>query len=191
MRRKIANNSHYEDDTEESSGLVSISMTNRNVLSPSAEELMTEAAKFGYCQKRNNSFLAYILPCFFPRWKKRFFILVGNYLFRYSSEQGISPKGVPIPLDSVTCRLVPPTEEENCFEVAMIRKVYIIKAASEEECRSWIKAINDRKGAAIRENLGHAPANSNVKAFNRAGAALFDSTLRKDATSTVNPMQSQ
>jgi hypothetical protein len=67
----------------------------------------------------------------------------------------------------------------------------IIKAASEEECRSWIKAINDRKGAAIRENLGHAPANSNVKAFNRAGAALFDSTLRKDATSTVNPMQSQ
>ena len=66
----------------------------------------------------------------------------------------------------------------------------IIKAAS-EECRSWIKAINDRKGAAIRENLGHAPANSNVKAFNRAGAALFDSTLRKDATSTVNPMQSQ
>lgn len=188
MRRKTANSSHYEDDTEESSGLVSISMTNRNVLSPSAEDLMSEAVKFGYCEKRNNSFMAYIFPCFFPRWKKRFFILVGNYLFRFSSEQGTAPKGVPIPLDSVTCRLA---EEENCFEVAMIRKVYTIKVASGEECRSWIKAINDRKGAAIRENLGHAPSNSNVKAFNRAGAALFDSTLRKDVSSTVNPMQSQ
>jgi hypothetical protein len=188
MRRKTANSSHYEDDPEESSGLVSISMTNRNVQSPSAEDLMTEAVKAGYCQKRNNSLLAYILPCFFPKWKKRFFILVGNYLFRYSSEQGISPKGVPIPLDSVTCRHA---EEENCFEVAMIRKVYTIKVESEEECRSWIKAINDRKGAAIRENLGHAPENSNVKAFNRAGAALFDSTLRKDSTGTANPMQAQ
>ena len=183
MRRKVS--SPTDSEGEQSRGLISLQMPQRNPLSPSAEDLMSEAVKYGYCQKLNNSLLAYYFPCFFPRWKSRFFILVGNYLFRYSSETGISPKGVPIPLDSVTVRR---SEIEDCFEVSMIRKVYTIKAANAEDCQSWIKAINERKGAAIREGLGHVAQSSTVKSFNKAGANLFNLTLRKDNTETVNPM---
>ena len=188
MRRK-PQQSYTDNDPEESSDLVSLAMRKSNTKTPSAEELMAEATKYGLCQKRNNSLLAYFLPCFFPKWKTRFLILVGNYLFRYSSEQGDSPKGVPIPIDSVTCRM---SEEQNCFEVSMIRKVYTFRLESEEDCRSWIKAINQRRGAAIRENLGHSVTSSSIKMINRAGATLFDATLMKDSSGlseTSNPLQ--
>ena len=185
-RRKVSTLS--ESDREGSS--TSVSMPMRNVLSPSAEELMGEAVKHGYLDKMNNSMLAYFFPCLFPRWKSRFFILVGNYLFRFSTEFGESPKGVPIPLDSVVVRL---SELEFCFEVAMIRKVYTIRAASAEECQSWMKAIKDRKFGAIRENLGHVAVSTTVTTINKAGATLFNSTLRKDGyglhDTAMNPMQ--
>lgn len=185
MRRKTSNIDVNE--REESRGLVSLTMPIKTSSVPCAAELMIEAVKYGYCQKLNNSLLAYYFSCIFPRWKSRFFILVGNYLFRFSSEHGESPKGVPIPLDSVTIRH---SEIENCFEVAMIRKVYTIRAESAESCQSWIKAINDRKGAAIREDLGHAVISTTLRSFNKAGASLFNSTLRKDNAETINPMQS-
>lgn len=185
-RRKV---STISDSQRESSGTTAVSMPMRNPLEPSADDLINEAVKFGYLDKRNNSMLAYFFPCLFPRWKKRYFILVGNYLFRYSSESGESPKGVPIPLDSVVVRQ---SELENCFEVAMIRKVYTMRAASADECRSWMKAINDRKGGAIREHLGHVATSTTMKTINKAGASLFKSTLRKDSSGlndTMNPMQ--
>ena len=188
MRRKTQQ-SYTDNDSEQSSELISLAMRKKNSLSPSAEELLSDATKYGLCLKRNNSLLAYFLPCFFPKWKSRFLILVGNYLFRYSSEQGESPKGVPIPIDSVTCRM---SEERNCFEVSMIRKVYTFRLESEEDCRSWIKAINERRGAAIRENLGHSATSNNIKMINRAGATLFDATLMKDSSGvsgTTNPLQ--
>ena len=188
MRRK-AQQSSTDNDSEESSDLISLEMRNKNPQKPPAEQLMQDATKHGLCQKRNNSMLAYFLPCFFPKWKTRFLILVGNYLFRYSSEHGDSPKGVPIPIDSVTCRM---SEEANCFEVSMIRKVYTFRLESEEDCRSWIKAINERRGASIRENLGHSPTSSSVKMINKAGATLFSATLMKDSagiSETSNPLQ--
>lgn len=188
MRSRATGGKHENYDNEESDKLISISMRKKNPLSPSAEELVKEAVKFGYCQKRDNSMLAYFFPCFFSRWKTRFFVLVGNYLFRYSSEHGESPKGAPIPIDSVTCRV---TNEENCFEVSMIRKVYTIKTSTAEDCRSWVKAINDRKVNTIRENLGHSTSNEAIKSFNRAGASLFNSTLQKDSSvlsDTANPL---
>ena len=185
MRRKVLDRD--DSDREQSRGLVSLTMPKKTPAVPSAEELMSEATKYGYCQKLNNSVLAYYFPCLFPRWTSRFFILVGNYLFRFSSESAESPKGVPIPLDSVTVRH---STIENSFELAMIRKVYTIKAESAESCRSWIKAINDRKGAAIREDLGHAAITTSLRSFNAAGASLFNSTLLKDSAETINPMQS-
>jgi hypothetical protein len=94
MRRNTGG-SNYND--QEDSSFISLTM-GKNDNKPSAPELMNEAVKYGYLQKRNNSIWAYYFSCFFPKWKSRYFILVGNYLFRYSSEHGESPKGVPIPL---------------------------------------------------------------------------------------------
>jgi hypothetical protein len=186
MRRNITNN-NYTDQEEESS-FITVPMPKKNASLPSAQELMNDSVKSGYCQKRNNSMLVYYFPCIFPKWKNRYFILVGNYLFRYSSEHGESPKGVPIPIDSVTVRHA---EEDCCFTVSMIRKVYTMKVASEDECSSWIDAIRERKTTAIRESLGHAPVNSSVKGINKAGFALFNKTLERDSTGyTENPLQS-
>ena len=96
----------------------------------SAQDLLSRnPIKFGFLDKYSNSFLAWLLPFFFPRWRRRFFILVGNYLFRFSSESGDKPKGVPIPLDVVT--VVRSEDDESCFELTTIRKTYLIRAESE------------------------------------------------------------
>ena len=59
----------------------------------------TSPQKQSYCEKEDNSLLSYWLPWLFPRWKTRYLIVCGNYLFRYAGEDSDSPKGVPIPLD--------------------------------------------------------------------------------------------
>lgn len=57
------------------------------------------------------------------------------------------------------------------------------------------QAINDRKGAAMREGLGHTHSSTAVKSINKSGALLFDQTLKKDGSGsygfTENPMLQQ
>jgi hypothetical protein len=95
MRRNTGGSNYNE---QEESSFLSLPMRKNDANKPSAQELMNEAVKFGYLKKRNNSVWVYYFSCFFPKWKSRYFILVGNFLFRFSSENGESPKGVPIPL---------------------------------------------------------------------------------------------
>ena len=115
--------------------------------------------------------------------------LVGNFLFRYSSERGESPKGVPIPLDAVTS-----INEGSgfTFELSTIRKTYVLRASSAQERKSWIKAIRDRKVEAVRENMGHVDVAGTVQTFNKAGESIFQNRLKKDGDSmkegTENPL---
>ena len=61
---------------------------------PSAQDLLElKPAKAGYCEKKNNSIFIQCFPCCFKLWKPRYFVLIGNFLYRYSSETGESPKG--------------------------------------------------------------------------------------------------
>jgi hypothetical protein len=133
-------------------------------------------AKSGYCEKKNNSLWAYWFPCWFETWKKRFFVLVGNYLYRFSSEDGEGIKGVPIPLECATVNY----KGGSTFEVSMIRKVYQIRAQSDQDAADWVNAINTRKYEAIRENMGHAPLDAAVKRANKVADFLFSKKLQMD-----------
>lgn len=157
---------------------------------PTAQDLLAmNPSKYGYAMKKSNSFLSYILPCIFPRFKKRFFILIGNFLFRFSSEHGESPKGVPLPLDAITVR----TLDSLSFEISMLRKTYVINAESSSECASWVAEIKKRQAQAIRENMGHAPLDDDVRKINKTASKLFFDKIHRDnieGSTTVNPLGS-
>ena len=157
---------------------------------PSAQSLLSlnPTPHSGYLEKKNSSIWSYYLPCIFKQWKQRYFIIIGNFLFRFDSENGEKPKGIPIPLDSSKISIL--NIEEFTFEVWMIRKLYTFKASSKEECRKWVKLLNDRKAEAIRENLGHAPLSKSVKLTNKAATTLIKSKLEKEIKEieSFNPM---
>ena len=157
---------------------------------PSAQSLLSliPVPDSGYLLKKNNSIWTYYLPCIFKQWKERFFIVIGNFLFRFDSENGEKPKGIPIPLDSSKISIL--NIDECTLEIWMIRKVYTLRASSKEECRRWVKLLNDRKAEAIRENLGHVPISKTVKLTNKVATGLVKAKLEKEIKEieSFNPM---
>lgn len=163
--------------------------SNKNVTC--AELLELNPAIHGAASKKNNSYLAYFFPWFFELWKERYFVLLGNYLFRFSSIHGESVKGVPIPLDCVTVKKL----DDCCLEVSTLRKVYQIRMSSDDEAHQWVAAIKKRKLEAIRENMGHVSLSTEIKRTNKIGAYLFNKRLeidrlvaRSSASSPLDPM---
>ncbi|RYH12836.1 hypothetical protein EON65_37155 [archaeon] len=155
----------------------------------SFEDVMAlEPVKVGYGLKRDNSWASFILPCLFPRWKRRCFVLIGSFLLRFDSENGDKLKGVPIPIDVATLTL----GEEGEFLVGLIRKRYYVKVESTVEAQAWIQALKERKHLAIKENMGHSPLTPGVKSLNKKAMTVFNRKLKweeKEAGDQVsNPM---
>ena len=151
---------------------------------PSADHLRTLGPdRDGWLEKENTSLIS---RCF-NRWKKRYFVLIGSFLYRYADERGSAPKGMPIPLDSVTIRK---GDMERCFEVVTIRKVYILRAATDDECMEWMHACRERKAHAIAENMGHRPVSANIKDINRRASKVYDEKVSLEGKQSVveNPM---
>lgn len=152
----------------------------------SASRLSNNSDKKGWLEKRNTSCLTSICPCFAVKWKRRYVILIGNYLFRFDSPQARKNKGVPIPLDTITVNI---SNVEFCFEICTIRKTYTFRASSASECEDWIKAIRKRKQLAIKEGMGHLPITADVELVNKTGSAMFDERIRRESEEYVsNPM---
>jgi hypothetical protein len=156
-------------------------------------DLVALGGKGGYLEKKNNSLLVYYMPaCCGPKWKLRYFVLLGDFLYRFSDEGAPRPKGVPIPISAVSVqRLAHDANLEHvdedgyspepfCFEIRALLKTYILKAANAAECAEWVKAIQARKLSSIREGLGHAPLHARVKALNVAAAALYDARIERE-----------
>jgi hypothetical protein len=186
MRNRLPPSDSTENSTEDSAFIMRLP---KNSDIPSAFDLMElSPAKSGTCMKEINSIWVYLFPCWFPKWKSRYFILIGNYLFRYKDEHGERPKGVPIPLDSVTVRV----KNGDCFEVSTIRKVYTIRTDSAADAISWVQAIKARKAQAIKEAMGHAQVTKEVNTLNRAAFKLFGLRVKQDgyegSKSVNNPM---
>jgi hypothetical protein len=116
-------------------------------------------------------------------------------LFRYTTEDGTKPKGVPIALESSTIKK---SNDDGgmSFLVIQLDKTYTFRCSSLTECKAWMIAISERKSQAIREKLGHAPVTNSVQKANKAGLYLLQEKLKqRQATSssyshqvTINPL---
>ena len=159
--------------------------------------------KSGQLLKKDNGWLAFLFPMFFPQFKDRLCILVGNYFFRFKDLDSEKPKGVPLPIDSVTCSVTNADENsgsknDNLLILRTIRKTYIFKGRNRAECLSWLKAIKERKQLSIKETMGHASSHGAVQRINLVCEKLFKEKLKRegdassmttlDSTSVMNPM---
>lgn len=188
-RRPLGDHDFEEDDRAEDVPLVlNMDKHNSNKNVTCQELLDLSPVKNGWGSKKNNSIWAYLFPCLVEQWRERYFVLIGSYLFRFASEQGDKVKGVPIPLDCVTVKML----GDSSFEVATLRKTYSIRVRNDREANEWVNAIKKRKLEAIRENMGHAPVESGVKRINKIGKYLFDRRLEIDRlvarNSAKNPL---
>ena len=70
-------------------------------------------------------------------WKKRYWVAKGRFIFKYASYTSSSPKGTPIPIDSV---LVDPDDEnETAMRVSTLRKDLYVVLESKAERDAWIR----------------------------------------------------
>lgn len=187
MRKRPVNTDYDDQDDAKADTPFIFKMPSSSNSIPCAQDLIAmKPQKHGYCYKENRSIWASLCCCCTEKWKKRYFVLIGNYLIRFKSEYGEQPKGVPIPIDSATVSL----REPGCFEVSTIRKTYQLRVDSQAEAIEWVKQINTRKVAAIKENMGHATMSKEVSNVNRAAHKLFDERLREDRNFTVSEVNS-
>lgn len=187
LRKRNLINADEGVGSDETRDFTPLLMQNSNSnKAPSAYDLLQKnPTKFGYAMKKNNSCLVKVLPCWVPEYKRRFFILLGNFLYRFSSEHGEKIKGVPIPLDAVKLNTV----DSITFSISMIRKEYIIRCDSASDCGSWVNEINKRKHQAIRENMGHAPIDPAVKDLNEMSSKMFFDRLDREREEAIKNLK--
>ncbi len=188
VRRRLPD-SVDDDDRAEDAPLVLNMARHTSIKNVSCPELLElNPAKSGWASKKNNSMLAWLFPCLYEQWRERYFVLIGGFLFRFASDQGEAVKGVPIPLDCITTKML----GDGCIELSTLRKRYCVRVGSEKEATEWINAIQKRKMEAIRENMGHIHLEPEVKRINKIGSYLFDRRLEIDRlvarSSTQNPL---
>ena len=70
--------------------------------------------------------------------------------------------------------------EPYCFELYMLRKRVILKAANHNDCDNWVAALQKRKHLAIREGLGHSPLDKRVQELNHYAKKQVDQRLERE-----------
>lgn len=150
-----------------------------------ASLMSVENCKSGFVEKKSNSIYNKVFPCAAEPYVKRFLILSGAYIYRFTDQDASKPKGLPIPIESITVEKV----DDFSFCLKGIRKSYLFRAYSMEDCRSWIVAIGDRKYLAIKESMGHSEVSSKVVSANKAAGQLYDEAMRREGmNSSMNPL---
>ena len=184
------------DEDEDDDSQILLSMPANPSKPPAHQLLNSDPIHAGFLMKRSRHVLWHMVlgpRCCKDAWKSRFFILSGTYLFRYTSDSGSKPKGVPLPVDCCSFRAASTEEEDQAaaagqtprgvgFVVSTVRKEYHLRADSVQERNTWLRMLRASKQRAIKEHLGHAPVNPKHAAANRAGAALFAKRVQDDAS---------
>lgn len=157
----------------------------------SAQQVLPLASKSGYLDKRDNSLKAYMFPCWYPSYKIRFVVVAGGFIYKFKSENAEKPKGIPIPLDCSDIHVC--SNDDASFEVYTLRKRYLFRGHSAEDCNEWVSSIKVRKVATIKEQLGHVQLSNDVATLNKAADGMFhdklDSEGRERSSSIMNPIE--
>jgi hypothetical protein len=121
-----------------------------------------------------------------PVWKKRFFVIRGGFLFRFTSNNRTArPKGTPIPLtDCIIGRVTIDEDEltnpELLLSLSTIRKEYILRANTKERRDEWIHRLQTAKHLSIKVSLGHAKQSNVDKRARLAGERMFNDNIRRE-----------
>ena len=151
----------------------------------------------GYMHKRGYRF-GNVLACCpsccgcRPVWKKRFFVIRGGYLFRFTSNTRTArPKGTPVPLMDATFTAVhhhhhddndkdANPHEDVLLSVSTIRKEYMFRTDTVERRNEWIRKLRTAKQIAIKVRLGHAKQSTVDKRAREAGERMFNDGIRRE-----------
>lgn len=142
----------------------------------------------------------WILSFLAPKWKSRYMILLGSYLYKFVDPQSANagPKGTPIPLETIDAVQVvegPVLDNNDIAEallrtppmyttvvcVSTFRKRHYFAARSREEATLWVNSVQEARQEAIRRALGHAPKDSYPSEwcyFDRLGQSQLQSRER-------------
>jgi hypothetical protein len=124
-----------------------------------------------------------------PTWKKRFFVIRGGFLFRFtSSTRTARPKGTPIPLSDATIDVVRESDDDDNVNedvslllcVSTIRKEYIFRTDTTEKRDEWVKRLRIAKQISIKVSLGHVKEHSVDKKAREAGERMFHNGIRRE-----------
>jgi hypothetical protein len=129
-----------------------------------------------------------------PKWKERYLIQIGNYLYRFKDSKSSTPKGAPVPLEQADVRLMCssshedgvefvalPTSVQACFVVSTVRKKQYYGVSSKEEAMTWVKSMEDGRQEATRRSMGHTrnvPYPKSWEYFDNLGKNLLKSKER-------------
>lgn len=119
------------------------------------------------CQFKLLSFLA-------PRWERRFLILLGGYLYKFTNDTDPTkePKGSPVSMSSVDINVLdpatdaalavlpPPPACEGVFLVSTLGKKRYYATPTAQDAETWVNSLRQAREEAVKRSMGHAPADS-------------------------------
>eukprot|EP00977_Amphora_coffeiformis_P007345 scaffold1588_cov222-Amphora_coffeaeformis.AAC.17 len=143
------------------------------------------------------------LSCLAPRWERRFLILLGGYLYKFTNDTDPTkePKGSPLPIRSVDINLLDPDAQQQhlddgagvawemvpppfacrgLFLVSTLRKKHYYATPTVEDAATWVNSLRQGRDEAVKRSMGHAPVDSyptKWTQYDRWGQSLVD---RKD-----------
>jgi len=168
----------------------------------------------GYMMKRSSSLWLWLcpsLPDWLPtfaidyfdlhEWKQRYFVLLGQYIYRFTDDQADHQKGCPIPIQATTPSLMryvsssdnsgssgssgnstlPESAEPYCIYLSALRKTVTVKCSNDAECKDWIRAILNQKSLGIRQQLGHVAApDKRIRELDQLAQEMYDSSVARE-----------
>lgn len=134
------------------------------------------------------TFLLKLFSCLRPTWKERYLMIVGSFLYKFRDASSTSPKGAPIPLESL--RVVPHDDDRKItidappgytvLWISTFRQDYYY-AVRDDEVLLWRQTLSDARMECRKRDLGHVPPDSYPREwdyYDKLGAASLRSKNR-------------
>eukprot|EP00949_MAST-11_sp_MAST-11-sp1_P003653 g3653.t1 len=116
-------------------------------------------------------------------WKKRYWVLRGGFLFRFSDVHGRA-KGVPIAIKDAHIGTIEyndfAEDPSTLIQISTMRKDYILRAMTRAKRDEWIEALRLSREHAIKVGLGHAKMTKAERRAHRKGSDMFRLGLKRD-----------
>lgn len=121
----------------------------------------------------------WLLKWFAPKWERRYLILLGSYLYKFTDTYSTTPKGSPIQIDAVNVNLIGSTSDisfddqgvaealqslprgcDAVFVVSTLRKRHYYATSDRDQALTWVNSLRQARQEAITRSMGHAPSDS-------------------------------